>query len=302
MKTLVFLAGPTAVGKTAVSFHLARLLDAEIISCDSMQVYKGMDIGTGKPAASLLRKVPHHMIDIVSPFRNFSVADFRKQAIGCVNKTEASGKRVIFTGGTALYMKALIDGLFPSPAADYALRRELLAREKAKGSGYLYKELCKIDRPSAKLLHPNDTRRLIRALEVYIKTGIPLSKLKKKTKGLKLKYKIKVICLNRNREKLYSMIEDRVDAMFKRGLLKECRRLNKKRLSMTARQALGYSELFDYLNGRISLKEAKELIKKNTRNFAKRQLSWFRNDKRIEWIDVDGKTPKEIAVIIADKC
>ena len=302
MKTLVFLAGPTAVGKTAVSIHLARLLNAEIISCDSMQVYKGMDIGTGKPLLSKLRQVQHHMISIVSPLRNFSVADFRNKAIDCIKLIEARDKKVIFAGGTALYMKALIDGLFPSPRADYALRRELLGKEKLNGIGYLHKELYKVDRPSAKLLHPNDTRRIIRALEVYIKTGMPMSVLKKRTKGLKQKYDIKIFCLNRDRQELYRMIEDRINRMFRKGLLAECKKLKKKRLSMTAKKALGYKEIFDYLDNKINLKDAKELIKKNTRNFAKRQLSWFRNDKRIEWIDVDKKSPGQIADIIAGKC
>jgi tRNA dimethylallyltransferase len=301
MKSIIFLVGPTAVGKTAVSIYLAKMLNADIISCDSMQVYKGMDIGTGKPASAQLRQVPHHMIDTLSPVRNFSVADFRKKALDCIKATEKKGRRVFFVGGTALYMRALIDGLFPSPPADRALRNRLLRQEKINGRGYLYKQLSTVDKNSAKLLHPNDTRRIIRALEVYTNTGIPISELKKKTKGLKSKYSIKVFCLNRNRKELYSLIEARVDCMFKRGLLAESRRLKVKRLSMTARQALGYKEVFDYLDGRITLKTAKELIKKNTRNFAKRQLSWFRNDERIEWVDIGKEKPKETAEILCKK-
>lgn len=301
MKKIIFLVGPTAVGKTAVSIYLAKMLNADIISCDSMQVYKGMDIGTGKPAPPRQREVAHYMIDLLSPVRNFSVADFRKRALDCIKVIEKKGKRVFFVGGTALYMRALIDGLFPSPPADRALRNRFLREEKAIGRGYLYKQLYRIDRSSAKLLHPNDTRRIIRALEVYTDTGIPMSELKKRTKGLKSEYNIRVFCLNRNRQELYSLIEARVDHMFKRGLLAECRRLKAKKLSMTARQALGYREIFDHLNGRVSLKYAKELIKKNTRNLAKRQLSWFRNDERIEWIDIDRKKPEEIAGILCKK-
>ncbi len=300
MKSIIFLVGGTAVGKTAVSIYLAKALNAEIISCDSMQVYKGMDIGTGKPAASQLKKIPHHMISVISPSRNFSVADFRKRALDCLKAIEKRKKGVIFAGGTALYMKALVDGLFPSPAADYGLRRELMRRQKHE-KGALYKELCRVDKASARLLHPNDTRRIIRALEVYIKTGTAISVLKKKTKGLKESYKIRIFCLNRDRQELYKMIEDRVDKMFKKGLLSECRRLKGKRLSMTAKKALGYKEIFDYLDKKISLKEAKALIKKNTRNFAKRQLSWFRNDSRIEWIDTANKAPKELAEVICKR-
>ncbi len=301
MKEIIFLVGPTAVGKTAVSIYMAKRLKAEIISCDSMQVYKGMDIGTGKPALFKQNQVPHHMIGAISPSRNFSVSDFRKRALCRIKAIEKKGKRILFVGGTGLYMKALIDGLFPSPPADHPLRSRLLKQEKEIGRGYLYKQLLKVDKVSAKLLHPNDTRRIIRALEVYTSTGVPISVLKKKTKGLKSEYKISVFCLNRDRQKIYALINARVDYMFKRGFVAECKRLKKKRLSVTAKKALGYREVFDYLAGRIGLKDAKELIKKNTRNFAKRQLSWFRNDERIIWIDIDNKNPKEIAELLCKK-
>lgn len=316
-KQIIFLVGPTAVGKTKISLHLAKLINAEIISCDSMQVYKGMDIGTQKPNPSQQRVVAHHMIDIISPFRNFSVAEFRRRTSACISKIHKKGKIPLLVGGTALYMKALIDGLFQGPPADRTLRKELLKQEKVNGKGSLYKQLANIDPPTAKRLHPNDTRRIIRALEVYIKTNSPISELKKGTRGLTDGYQVKIFALNRNRQDLYNRIEKRVDMMFKQGFIGECRWLIDpsprpsplkgrggigKRLSMTARQALGYKEAFAYLNGEIPLQELKELIKKNTRHFAKRQLSWFRNDKRIIWVDVDGKTPKQIAEAIATRC
>jgi len=294
MKPIIFLVGPTAVGKTETSIHLAKLIDAEIISCDSMQVYKGMDIGTQKPTAAQRRVAPHYIVDIVSPSYNFSAANFRKRAIGYIKRIHKEGRTPLFVGGTALYMKILIDGLFPSPAADKALRKNLLKEEAGK-KGALYNKLLKVDPQTAKILHPNDTRRIIRALEVYIKTNRPMSELKKKTKGLKDSYDIKIFCLNRNRENLYKKIEKRVDSMFKQGLLAECKQLKKKRLSITAKQALGYKEVFDYLNSKTTLQETKELIKKKTRNFAKRQLSWFRNDKRIIWIDADRRRPESVA-------
>jgi tRNA dimethylallyltransferase len=302
MKDIIFLVGPTGVGKTAVSIHLAKVIGAEIISCDSMQVYKGMDIGTQKPTPYQRKAIPHHIIDIISPSRKFSVADFRKNAIACIKDIHRRKKIPLFVVGTALYMKALIDGLFPSPPADRPLRKKLAKEEMANGKGHLYKRLCRIDPQTAKRLHPNDTRRIIRALEVYIKTKMPMSELKKKTKGLSDSYNIRLFCLNRSREGLYKRINNRVDKMFSAGLLKECRRLKRRQLSMTARQALGYKETFDYLDSNISLREAKDLIKKRTRNFAKRQLSWFRNDKRIIWIEVDSKRPKEVAYNISQLC
>jgi tRNA dimethylallyltransferase len=301
MKTIVFLVGPTAVGKTAISIHAAKILNAEIISCDSMQLYKGMDIGTQKPSSSQLSRVTHHMIGVVSPSKNFSVADFQKKALRCIKVIERKGKEVLFAGGTALYMKALVDGLFPSPPADYVLRKKLLDDEAKNGKGYLHKELLQVDVETAKLLHPNDTRRVIRALEVYANTKLPMSELKKQTKGLKEQYNIRLFCLNRNRENLYNIIDKRVDLMFRKGFVAECRKLKRKRLSLTACHALGYKEVFDFLDGRICLDEAKELIKRQTRNFAKRQLSWFRNDKRIEWLDIDDYSPKEAAGIICRK-
>lgn len=302
MKEIIFLAGPTAVGKTEVSLQLARLINAEIISCDSMQVYKGMDIGTQKPTPSQQKTVPHHMIDIISPTRNFSVAGFRRRALDYINKIHRKGKTPLFVGGTALYMKALIDGLFPSPPADRLLRKKLFRQEELNQKGFLYKQLLKVDPRAARKFHPNDTRRIIRALEVYIKTDTPMSESKKMTKGLTDRYNVKVFALNRNRQDLYRKIERRVDRMFKQGFIRECCLLKRKSISMTAQQALGYKEVFTHLNGEISLKEAKGLIKKNTRHFAKRQLSWFRNDKRVIWIDVDEKTPKETAEVIYTRC
>ena len=302
MRRIVFVVGPTAVGKTEVALHLARLIDAEIISCDSMQVYKHMDIGTQKPSLQQRKKIRHHMIDIISPSRNFSAAEFRKKALGYIENIYKKGKTPLFVGGGALYMKALIDGLFAGPSADRALRQKLLKEERLNGKGYLYNRLVKADPETAENLHPNDTRRIIRALEVYIKTDRPISELKRQTKGLRGKYDIRIFALNRRRLQLYDRIEKRVDKMFTQGFLKECRFLKDKRLSLTASKALGYKEVFDYLDSKISLREAKELIKKNTRHFAKRQLSWFRNDERIAWIDIGEKSAEDIAKDISLLC
>jgi tRNA dimethylallyltransferase len=302
MKRIIFLVGPTAVGKTEVSIHLAKLINAQIISCDSMQVYKGMDIGTQKPNTFQRKQIPHHLIDIISPSKTFSAAEFRKRVLACLGKIYRKKKIPLFVGGTALYMKALIDGLFPAPSADGRLRRRLLQEEEKNGRGFLYSKLLNVDPHTAHLLHPNDTRRIIRALEVYSKTRKPMSELKKQTKGLADIYDVKIFALNLNRQRLYDRIDKRVNKMFDEGLIEESRRLKKKRLSMTARQALGYKEAFNYLDSKVSLEEARELIKKNTRHFAKRQLSWFRNDKRIIWVDTDEKLAQDIAKEIAELC
>jgi tRNA dimethylallyltransferase len=301
LNTIVFITGPTAVGKTAVSLSLAKLLKAEIISCDSMQIYEGMDIGTQKPPISRRRGVIHHMIGVVPPSRNFSAADFRYEALNCLKRIEKKGRRALFVGGTALYIKSLVDGLFPSPPADYALREELSRQEALNGRGFLHKKLSTIDRGAADMLHPNDTRRIIRALEVCINANARISELRKNTKGLKDKYDIRIFCLNRQRQALYDIIDKRVDTMFRKGLVAECRRLKEIQLSMTAGQALGYAEVFDYLDNKIGLDRAKVLIKQGTRNYAKRQLSWFRNDKRFERVDIDDHSPAQAARILCGK-
>jgi len=203
-------------------------------------------------------------------------------------------------GGTGLYMKVLVVGFFPSPGSDLKLRERLKKEAEFKEKGYLYKRLKKIDPETSKILHPNDTRRIIRALEVYLKTHITMSELKKRTKGLGKDYTVKIFCLNRPREQLYDRINRRIDKMFKQGVIAECKRLKNKRLSLSASQVLGCKEIFAYLDKRCTKQEAKQILKRNTRRFAKRQLSWFRNEPGISWIDIDNNEgPKEIAERIA---
>lgn len=288
--------GPTAVGKTDVAIKLAKKINAEIISCDSMQVYKGMDIISQKPTKSQQKQVVHHMIDIITPAKDFNVARYRKMSLKIIRDIHKKEKTPLFVGGTALYMKALIDGLFPSPKPDFKLREKIRKEAQFKERNYLYKKLERIDPKTAQVLHPNDTRRIIRALEVFYKTGITMSQLKKKTKGLGKKYNIKIFCLNRQREKLYERINKRIDRMFGQGIIAECKRLENQKLSLTASQVLGCKEIFVYLDRKCTVSEAKEIFKKNTRRFAKRQLSWFRNDSRIIWVDIgDNETPGGIA-------
>lgn len=302
MKRLIFLVGPTAIGKTEVSIELAKILNCEIVSCDSMQVYRGMDIGTSKPRKELLDVVPHHLIDILEPLEEFSAAQFRKLSIKAIEEILSRNKMPLFVGGSGLYVKALIDGIFKGPSSDRDLRARLRQESDEFGVEILYKRLEVLDPATAAKVHPNDLRRILRALEVYEKARAPISELKKGTRGLSDKYDIKIFGLNMDRKALYKKIDQRVDEMYDAGLVDECRRLIGRKLSLTASQALGYKEVFGFLKGEFSLEEAKKLAKRNTRRFAKRQLTWFRRDERIDWIDVEEDfNSKQIAGLIWKK-
>ncbi|MFC1624626.1 tRNA (adenosine(37)-N6)-dimethylallyltransferase MiaA [Candidatus Omnitrophota bacterium] len=279
---VIFLIGPTASGKTGLSIKLAKKLNSEIISCDSMCVYKGMDILTSKPTKSERREIKHHLVDIISPSQEFSVAEYRRLALLAVEDILKRGKTPLFVGGSGLYVKSVIDGLFPSNKKDERFRKRQEKLSKDYGKKYLYKKLERIDPVTARKIHPNNLRRVIRALEVFHTEKKRPSELKKKTEPIK--YKVKILGMKVDREELYKNIEKRVEEMFKEGLMQEVKRLSKTRLSLTARKALGYNEVLGYLKGRYSAAEAEDLLKKNTRHFAKRQLTWFRYDTRIEWI------------------
>ena len=281
--SVIFLIGPTASGKTRLSIKLAKKLNAEIISCDSMCVYKGMDILTSKPSASDRKKARHHLIDITPPAKEFSVAEYRRMALEKIEEILKREKTPLFVGGSGLYIKAVVDGLFPSAEKDLKFRK-LQERLAGKyGKQYLYKKLKKIDPARAEKIHPHDLRRVIRALEIYHTEKKKPSELKLHTEPLK--YNFKIFGLQLERQKLYKNIDTRVEEMFKKGIVSEVKKLSGQKLSMTAGKALGYSEVLGFLKGEYSLEEAKELLKKNTRHFAKKQLTWFRGDKRIRWIE-----------------
>jgi len=290
-----FLVGPTASGKTKLSIKLARKLNAEIISCDSMCVYKGMDILTSKPLAADRKKVKHHLIDIIPPTREFSVAEYRRMALKKVEDISSRKKTPLFVGGSGLYVKAVIDGLFPSAEKDLKFRRrqELLAGKY--GKAYLYRKLKKIDAARAAKIHPNDLRRVIRALEIYHTEKKKPSELNKATEPFK--YDFKIFGIRLSRDELYKKIDDRVEEMFSKGIAREVKKLSKKKLSQTSGKALGYSEVLGYLKGKYSMEEAKELLKKNTRHFAKRQLTWFRPDRRITWLPSPNVTLLTMSVL-----
>ena len=288
---IIFIVGPTAIGKSAVAAELAKKIGGEIVSCDSMQIYKGMDIITSLPPAALQKKVRHHLLALIPPTAEFNVSAYRKEAVKKIKEITGKGKVPVFCGGTGLYVNILIDGIFKAKTEDPKWRKKLYLQLEKYGKDYLYKKLRRVDPSAARRIHPHDSRRVIRALEVFKATGKPLSGWQKERKGLRDNYAIRAFCLNMDRAALYERIERRVDAMFKAGLLKEARRILRRKLSRTAGYAIGIRELSGYFQGKYGLEEASRLMKINTRRYAKRQLTWFRKDKRIRWINVRQDEP-----------
>lgn len=293
-KVLVIL-GPTAVGKTSVSLDLAQRLGGEIISADSMQVYRGMDIGTAKASSAERQKVVHHLLDVVDPDEPFNVADYVQLAEEVLGDLKSRAKVPLLVGGTGLYIDALLKGfLFPDTAADHRIRVELQVQAD-QDPARLYRRLEEVDPLSAKKLHPNDLRRIIRALEVYLRTGEPISSLQRKKELGQRPYKPLYIGLVRNRPELYARIDLRVDQMIQEGLVEEVEGLLKKYPRQpTALQALGYKEIVEYLEGQDSLAGATERLKRDTRRYAKRQLSWFRRNTQIHWFNRSEETDEQI--------
>ncbi|MEX2142197.1 MAG: tRNA (adenosine(37)-N6)-dimethylallyltransferase MiaA [Pirellulales bacterium] len=273
-----YLTGPTASGKTAVGIELARLLNAEIISLDSMAVYRGMDIGTAKPTPAERAAIPHHLIDVVEPSENYSVAEYRQAAMAAIEAIKRRGREVLFVGGTPLYLKAMLRGIFAGPPADWNLRRRLMDESRADPS-VLYRQLQLVDPVAAARLHANDTRRLIRALEVFEATGSPISALQQQFEVGRAADECHVFVLHWPRGALNERINRRVESMFATGLVEETRRLieREKPLGRTAWQAVGYREVIEHLEGKLDLAATIELVKLRTRQFAKRQLTWFRS-------------------------
>lgn len=285
-RKVIILLGPTGVGKTGVSICLAKALRTEIISADSMQIYRNMDIGTAKPSHQQLREVKHHLIDILSPSESFSAGLFRERATEIIEELHSRNRIPLIVGGTGLYIRALTRGLFEGPGADWSLRERLMEEEKTKGRGYLYDRLCRLDPVAAKRIKPGDLRRIIRALEVSLREKRTISELQQSTKPGT--YNFIKVGLIRDRRELYRLIEERVDKMIERGLLEETRRLLRMNPSRTALQALGYKEMGLYLNGSISMDEAVKLLKKRTKMYAKRQITWFKKEPDINWVDITG--------------
>jgi len=292
---IVFIVGPTAIGKTRLAVRLAKKINAEVVSADSMQIYKGMRILSQAPSAEEKDHIRHHLIGLLDPKDEYSAAAFIKLATERIRSIIRRRKMPIVAGGSGLYVKALIDGLFPAPAADMKFRLRMHRRALKMGPGSIHKELMLIDPVSAGNIHPNDERRIVRALEIYHITGRTMTDLKSQTKGLKDHYEIYIFGLTGPREDMYNGINMRTDVMFEKGLVREIKRLMKKKMSKTASAALGIKEVRSFLKGEYGLSEAKEMLKQNTRNFAKRQMTWFRADPRIQWFDVSKSNDTDIA-------
>ncbi len=309
MQKLLVIVGPTAVGKTEISIQLAQKLNGEIISADSMQIYRGMDIGTAKPTLAEQAGIPHHMLDIVDPGKPFSVADYQTLARQKIEEITARGRMPVLAGGTGLYVRAVIDPYNFIPAdTDWDLRARLKRQAEEAGLAALYQWLSEIDPVAAERIHANDERRIIRALEVYQTTGQPLSFWEQQTDKQKPLYDLIMIGINRPRAELYQRINQRVDLMLEQGLLAEAQDLMAQGLdeNFIASQAIGYKEFFAYLHGEESLAEATEKLKQSTRRYAKRQLTWFRADKRVQWLELGKERTaveliNEILQIVADR-
>lgn len=285
---VLVLAGPTAVGKTALSLGLAEHFGAEIISADSMQVYKGMDIGTAKATPREQARVPHHMIDVADPALPYSVADYVGQAGPLLQDILARGRLPLITGGTGFYIQALLKGLdFSETQKDTAIRNRLQERMETEGPAALYRELVEKDPAAAAAIHPHNRKRLIRALEYFEETGQRISELNLKQQAQESPYRTLYLVLNLPRERLYRRIEERVEQMFRAGLVEEVKALKDKGIpaESTAMQALGYKEVLAYLEGRCSREEAMVRIKLGSRHYAKRQLTWFKREQRAIWLD-----------------
>ncbi|HYO26447.1 MAG TPA: tRNA (adenosine(37)-N6)-dimethylallyltransferase MiaA [Lacipirellulaceae bacterium] len=290
-----FLTGATAAGKSAVGMALARALGAEVVSLDSMAVYRGMDIGTAKPSQADQAAVPHHLIDIVDPDADFSVAQYLDAAHAKVAEIRARGREVLFVGGTPLYLKALLRGLFEGPPANWELRRQIEREVADVGSPALHARLEQVDPVAASAIHPNDTRRLIRALEVYRATGQPISHQQLEFDESRPWQSRRVFVLRRPREEQHRRIDARVEEMLARGLVDEVRRLTThgRGLGRTASQAVGYREVMERLAGNFDEATMKAKIKTRTRQFAKRQGVWFRSLSECRWVEVEGEVDAE---------
>ncbi|MBI4322885.1 MAG: tRNA (adenosine(37)-N6)-dimethylallyltransferase MiaA [Candidatus Omnitrophica bacterium] len=295
MPRLIALIGPTAVGKTDVAIELALRLGAEIVGCDSMQVYRGMAHLTQQPAAEQQSVVAHHLVDCIEPTEAFSVGQYRRAALEAIRSIHDRGNDALIVGGTGLYLRALTDGLCEAPPADERVRRELAAVAQARGSAALHERLKTRDPLAAAKIHPHDTRRLVRALEVYELTGEPLSGRWGRRDGEALP--MTVIGLTREREELYSRINVRVERMIRaEDVLEEVRRVRGRRMSHTARQVHGLAYLEAYLDGTRGLEETITLWQRQVRQYARRQLVWFRANPRIQWITIAGNETSQATV------
>ncbi len=285
--TIVLIQGPTGVGKTGIALELAELFPMEIINADSMQVYRGMDIGTSKPDSAQQALAPHHLFSVAEPDENFSAADYLRQGRAAIEAIAGRGRVPLIVGGTGLYIQALLHGLSSAPAGDPRVRCQLRQQDPAE----LYKQLCAVDPQSAAKIKPQDTLRIIRALEVFITTGTPLSEHHAAHRFRPAPYNAFRLCLNRERRKLYQHINERVNQMFADGIVEEVAELRKRGIAETSKpmQAIGYRHVLKYLDGTFSLDETIRCMQRDTRHLAKRQLTWLRSVPELRWFDLPSE-------------
>ena len=299
--SLVVLAGPTGVGKTPAAIAFAEAVGAEIVCADSRTLYRGMDIGTAKPTAQDRARVPHHLLDVARPDEVVTLADYQRLARRAIEVIRGRGRLPLLVGGSGLHIRAVVDGLEIPPAEpDWNLRETLEAEERAGGPGLLHGRLREVDPAAAARIHPSNLRRIIRALEVHAKTGVPISVLQRATDPPSHRAErgsVTMIALAVDRARLYDRIHRRIDEQLAAGLVEEVRALVGARYPKTlpALQGVGYKELIPYVEGSLSLEESTALIRRNTRRYAKRQLTWFRNDPRYRWLDVADDPPDAVA-------
>ena len=303
MKThVVAVVGATASGKSEFAVRLCEALGGEVVSCDSMQVYRGMNIGTAKPTAAEMRGVPHHLIDIADPAEPFSVADYVAAAEVAVRDIAARGKLPVFCGGTGLYLdRFLFGGLTAETARDDALRQELFALAEKHGNVFLHTKLCAVDPETAAAVHPNNVRRVVRALEIYRLTGVPKSEWDRRSQAAESRYFAAVVGVDRPRAELVERIDRRVDRMMAEGLLEETADLDARgvfRRNATAAQAIGYKEILPCLRGTCSPEEAADALKLATRQYAKRQLTWFRAKPYVRWVSASALSAADPADLL----
>ncbi len=306
MEPVIVIAGPTASGKTGLSIELAKLINGSIVSADSMQIYRYMDIGTAKPDENERSGIRHYLINEVDPDENFSVARYRELAMQYIESVIKDGKHPIVTGGTGLYINSLLYNIsFSEAISDDELRAALKKEAEEKGNRYLYGRLLEIDPEAAAKIHENDIKRVIRAIEVYTHTNKTMSEHVKMSRMEPAPYEYIVFGLNWDREKLYKRIDARVDKMISDGLVDEVKQLMEMGYDKgtTAMQAIGYKEILRYLIDENSLEDTIDILKRDTRHYAKRQLTWFRRIREINWLDLDENTDlKEVAEKIIQQC
>ncbi|MFQ9510988.1 MAG: tRNA (adenosine(37)-N6)-dimethylallyltransferase MiaA [Lachnospiraceae bacterium] len=289
-KPLIILTGPTAVGKTDLSIDLAKAVNGEIVSADSMQVYKYMDIGSAKIKPEEMKGIRHHLVDAIEPDEDFNVVRFQKMAKAALDEIYKNGKIPIVTGGTGFYIQALLYDIdFEDTKEDTSYRNSLEALAEEKGCEYVHKMLEEVDKKAAMEIHPNNTKRVIRALEYFKETGRPISEHNEEQRRKDSPYQFVYFVLNRARATLYDRINLRIDQMLEAGLLDEVKSLAEKGYTkdMVSMQGLGYKEILAYLDGEMTMEEAIYILKRDTRHFAKRQLTWFKREKDVTWIDLD---------------